>query len=251
MKVFVINLKESEERRSFMAKQLNTHGIAFEFFAAIDGRKLSQKDKACVCDQKWARRHIGRDLMSEEIGCALSHLGVYRKIVEEKLPCALVLEDDAHLSSCVKPVLEAVEKKLDPAVGQICLFSECIKLSKDAIPLTREAVMSRVMAAIYLAHAYVVTLEGAKKLLSSLYPVVQVADDWAWISYHTGIELYACSSILAKQGGEWASTISNHGRGEDLKNRWKSRIWWKNKLYRKWWWALDRMGLGYYFWKKG
>ena len=39
MKIFVISLKDSKDRRKEMESQMKSLGLAFEFFDAIDGRQ--------------------------------------------------------------------------------------------------------------------------------------------------------------------------------------------------------------------
>lgn len=254
MKAIVINLQRSRDRRAFMSRQLDALGLDYEFFAAVDGAALSREEVLQSCNQKWAKRHIGRQMLPGEIGCALSHLGVYRKVVDENTPMALVLEDDAQLVPAVVPVLKAFEDRLDPSDSVFCLLSPCAGLSEQGIPLTDEYRMARVTAAAYLSHAYVVTQESARKMLSALFPIVQVADDWGWIRAHAGIELWACDPVLATQPCEEQSESTILGAGEmkseDLSARWKCWSWWKQKLYCKWWRTVDRVGLGYYFWRK-
>ena len=44
MKVFVISLKRSPERRRYIEKQLDDLNIKFEFFDAVDGRNNTNGD---------------------------------------------------------------------------------------------------------------------------------------------------------------------------------------------------------------
>ncbi len=43
------------------------------------------------------KKRIGREMADPEFGCALSHLFVYKKIIDEKIDYTIVLEDDAIL----------------------------------------------------------------------------------------------------------------------------------------------------------
>ena len=91
--VYVISLWDCAERRKSISKKLNDLSIEFNFFDGVDGRNglapefEEQIDKGAL----FHRRH----LTDTEFACALSHLNVYRKIVEQNHPYALVLEDDA------------------------------------------------------------------------------------------------------------------------------------------------------------
>lgn len=237
-----------------MSSQLAHLGLQYEFYGAVDGGQLTDVDVARFCNQKWAKRHIGRTLLKGEIGCALSHLGVYKKIVDENLPMALVLEDDACLLPDIKPVLQALENALQPSLPRIVLLSGAAELSDRFMLKTGDYSFGPVTSAVYLAHAYVLTFESAKRMLEALSPVVQVADDWGWISRHTGIDLFACHPAMAFQAcqDQSASTITQNVEvcGKNLSVSWKSLKWWKYKLYTKFWKTVDHVGLGYFFWRK-
>ncbi len=95
--LFVINLKRSRERRDRMEDRLGSLGLKHTFIEAVDGNELSDQDileiqaKASSLQKKWPNRG---PVLRGEIGCALSHLKVYEKVVNENLDYACILEDD-------------------------------------------------------------------------------------------------------------------------------------------------------------
>jgi glycosyl transferase family 25 len=98
MNIFVLNLKRSTDRRKVMQEQMDKHQINFEFIEAIDGKQLTKEQLARV-DIKTANRRLGRTMINNEIGCALSHASIYQKMVDEKIKEAIILEDDVILTS--------------------------------------------------------------------------------------------------------------------------------------------------------
>ncbi len=98
--VFVINLKRSAHRRARMEKQLKACNVRYEFIEAVDGNQLSAGEiaeaqaRGSGIMEKFPRRN---PLLPGEIGCALSHLQVYEKIVAEDRDYALILEDDLRI----------------------------------------------------------------------------------------------------------------------------------------------------------
>lgn len=90
---FVISLQGSK-RRDVIGPALSRLQIPFEFFDGIDGRALSPDEMAAVYD---GSLRTNRQLSPAEVGCALSHLAVYKRIVSEGLDGAVVFEDDAIL----------------------------------------------------------------------------------------------------------------------------------------------------------
>ena len=83
MDIYLINLDRSPERLAFMRQQLA--GLDFIRFPAVDGSSM--------------RDGIESHLSDGEIGCLLSHRGVWQKLIESGKPFACVLEDDAELSA--------------------------------------------------------------------------------------------------------------------------------------------------------
>ena len=81
-RVFVISLPDSC-RRQRVSEHLDSLGIKFSFFDAFRGRvDLKNPENFRV------------ELSNGEVGCWRSHLGIFQKVLEEKIQVALVLEDD-------------------------------------------------------------------------------------------------------------------------------------------------------------
>ena len=252
MRIFIINLKKSRYRRKSISQQLDLLRLEYEFFDAVDGSILGNEELSSLYNKKWAKRHVGRPLLPGEIGCALSHIGIYRKIVKEKIPYALVLEDDTQLLPSIVQGLKKLELILAPEEAVVCLLSGCAGMINDLGTLGEGYHLRRIASAAYLAHAYVVSYEAAQRLISALFPVVQVADDWGWISHHANVELYASDPEMASQLNEqyFESTIDTTiERKKHQMGRWTSLKWYRNRIYLKWWQFVERIGLGYYFWK--
>lgn len=106
LKFYVINLKSQPERRKNMSKQLDAQGVEYEFFDAVNGKSLTEDQKALVADEDHVILEMagGRKLLVEdklspsEKGCALSHLKLYQKILDDGVQRAVILEDDLILS---------------------------------------------------------------------------------------------------------------------------------------------------------
>lgn len=95
-RVFVISLKESTDRHELLRDTLK--GLEYEIFWGVNGKELEIQDLI----KKGSLSTNGSEsntLTSGEIGCALSHLAVYKKIIDLNLKNALILEDDLVLNS--------------------------------------------------------------------------------------------------------------------------------------------------------
>jgi glycosyl transferase family 25 len=96
LKIFVINLEKRPDRLNFIKLQLDTLGLDFEKIIAIDGITLPLP-YPIVNYQKFLINHK-RPIVQGEIGCAESHRFIWKKMLNEKIDYALVLEDDVEIS---------------------------------------------------------------------------------------------------------------------------------------------------------
>ena len=93
VKVCLINLPRSRERREAMQKRLAEIGLTYTLFAAIDGREERARLFEHV-DVPAFQRNVGRDVLPGEVGCYFSHITVWQQFVDSGEDFLLVLEDD-------------------------------------------------------------------------------------------------------------------------------------------------------------
>ena len=127
--IFVISLKNSS-RREFMAKRLNGLGLQFEFFDAVYGKELSEVELAKV-DYQYYQDFDNKRLTLGEIGCSLSHIRVYEHIKKNHIPEAIILEDDAIVSTHFKAILQSTLEKL-PSRYEILFFDHAYPVRMPA-----------------------------------------------------------------------------------------------------------------------
>ncbi|QIA76003.1 glycosyltransferase family 25 protein [Rodentibacter caecimuris] len=100
MNKYLISLDKDEQRRTLFFSQADT--ADFCVFSAINTMQREWEELAQQFDLAQFERHYGRKVTKGEIGCTLSHLAVYRLIVEDESVAeddyALVCEDDALLA---------------------------------------------------------------------------------------------------------------------------------------------------------
>ena len=97
MKIYLINLKKDVNRLDRILQQFKKFNITnFEIVEAVDGKSLTQEQLDTDYDDESAKKLV-RTLCLPEIGCALSHIDVYRRIIKENKRC-LILEDDVVIS---------------------------------------------------------------------------------------------------------------------------------------------------------
>ena len=106
VRIFVLSLQRRQDRRRHMQNLLASLGLEAEFIDAVDGNALTPA-QASLYDRDRALAVYGTDMNPAEIGCHLSHLAAYRRIIAENLDAALVLEDDIECDADLPRLLRA------------------------------------------------------------------------------------------------------------------------------------------------
>ncbi|OOF87789.1 glycosyltransferase family 25 protein [Rodentibacter ratti] len=113
MNKYLISLDKDEQRRALFFAQPDT--ADFCVFSAINTMQLEWQELAQQFDLAQFEQRYGRKVTKGEIGCTLSHLAVYRLIVEDERMAeddyALVCEDDALFAPNFQQNLTALLKQ--------------------------------------------------------------------------------------------------------------------------------------------
>lgn len=204
MKIFVINLIQSKDRRENVAQQFKKTDLEPDFFAAIDGRALTQEElKSLVVDTNYLSRG--------EIGCATSHLNIYRKMIESELSFALIFEDDITFSE--KFTEEAIDKIANyidniPADKPTVILLDDSSFAEKAVHYIDNDIIIRKPVNAFLTHAYFINLQAAKNILKIQTPLKFEIDAWKYYIYLNQLELYCVSPTLVYQSYQFGSIIS-------------------------------------------
>lgn len=195
---FVISLPEAHARRQAMKVQLDRLGIEFSFFDAVDGRGFDVPSHPAY-DAVRRRAFFGRDMTGGEIGCLLSHRGLYKKIVEEGLDAAVIFEDDAMLHDDLPKVLAALASCKVPYDLLRFLGSEKVALSPQKIiaPVTQGYTLNRLCTTPGGAHAYLITQEGTRKMLRQMQKNYLPVDTLMGHVWKTGIRAFIIQPGIA------------------------------------------------------
>jgi len=97
-KCFIIHLQRAVKRKNNVQSIISNLNLETEVINAIDGNKLTSNEISKYLSKKnLYKPYYPFRINNGEIGCFLSHRAVWKKIVEEKLDSALILEDDAQI----------------------------------------------------------------------------------------------------------------------------------------------------------
>ena len=234
MRTFLVNLDKSVERLKIAHERAAAAGVEFERFSAVDGRALPEEEIRRVSSpfRQWCA--LGYCLNRGEIGCALSHLEIYRKMAEENISLALVLEDDVLYLGDVHAELREVEKFADITRPQA--FQLVNIVDGKRVLVTDRFGCEPIRSAMYTS-SYALTLPAAKALLKQNLPLIVPADGWGRWVRHKVIELY---QVYPAVFGQWSdgSYVLDPTQARGSLTRWGR---WIRKLKRCIGVALDRM----------
>ena len=98
-KIYVINLKKNSDRRDYISKLMLENNISFEFFEAVDGTELLNSEELYL--KFWEENFLDCNNWKPnhgQMGCWLSHVAIWKKIVKDNIESCLILEDDIVLN---------------------------------------------------------------------------------------------------------------------------------------------------------
>ena len=179
MKVYGINLRQRADKRKHLLEECSRHNIDIEIIDAVDGRQLSQEEL-----QQCAHDYPASGLTLGEIGCALSHLKIYQKMIDAH--CPLILEDDILFNDEVGEVLDGIklhEKKASQFKAnqpRVYLLSPShLYWGRFKETLHKQYTLNKIADAYY-GYAYVLNLYAAQSLKTFLQPVAYEIDRWGF-----------------------------------------------------------------------
>lgn len=208
MNAYIINLESSSERRKIVSEQLSKEvDIKYEFVPAVDGRKLSDKEKNELFDINKAEKFYARDIKSGEVGCTLSHQKCYKKLLDSTFPYVIIFEDDIRITDSISNKVNLIKDFLDTNIPTVILLSGRFYYTKK-IKIDKTILLGKVIDA-YLSHAYIVNRAAAKILVED-YPWF-MADNWKYF-HKKGIPIYGFIPHLVDQNREIPSEIMDASR---------------------------------------
>ncbi len=182
MKIFVINLKTSLQRRKIMERQLNKLKLPFEFFDAVQGSALTQEEVMAYYDKDFYNTRPGY-FTPGMAGCTLSHYFLYKKIVEENIKIALILEDDMQLNKDLPGMLEKLSAQIRNDEVIMLFYQSYFAINlcgPTASSLNNKYNLFQVAdtKGLRSTGGYLITYEAAKSMAEKLLPFCAFPDDW-------------------------------------------------------------------------
>ncbi|MCC2524579.1 glycosyltransferase family 25 protein [Vibrio coralliilyticus] len=216
MKVFVISLQRSPERREYIKKQLDQLNIDFEFFDAVDGR--AEPPHKLFENYNYAKRlwlTSGRMPSKGELGCYGSHYLLWQMCVELNTPL-LIIEDDSEVQSIIQDLYHVIERevlkygflRLEPKTNKCTLY---LKEKNDGYSIH---FMSNNFGG---TRAYAIAPMAAKKLLAHSGRWCMPVDNYIGSIYLHNMPSYLLTPCIVENPEEFGTTIQ---LGEETKAKW-------------------------------
>ena len=206
--VFVINLERSTHRREYIVNYLGSYGLDARIFPAVDGSALDllELQRLRIYDDAVSHEKFDRSLSKSEIACTFSHLKIFQKMVDEDIPMAMVLEDDAIFAP-------GAEARLRDALAEAPADWEVLQLSHESrgyVPVTDNVVRFPSPSQLPVGSAgYLIRKTGAVKMLSHGYPIAFPADSFVGRAARWGVVLYGLAPSVIVQNAVFPTQIYN------------------------------------------
>lgn len=202
--VFVISLKRSQDRRDYIAAQLQAQNIEFSFFDAIDGADKSNPLLKRYNYKKRLWLTSGKMPTHGEIGCYASHYSLWQKCVDLNQPI-LVIEDDANICPNAKKIKNIVTTKIQQ-YGFLRLES-VIRGETTLIENNDKYQISHMSDNFGGLRAYAIAPWAAKKLVNSSKSWSFAVDNYVGFPHIHKVESYYLWPEFAKDTRPFETTI--------------------------------------------
>jgi len=183
-RIYIINLDTDKDRWMNIENQLSQLELDF---VRISGVNLNINPELVKNKYSFQRnqKEFYSDLTVGEIGCYLSHIECWKKILAEKLDYAFILEDDIIIRSNFRDVVYWFQENFD-----ILEPWDCIKLGEFpekrrvvGIERIRNFIIGNYLKVPSGTFAQAISSDGAKKLLqfsNPFYAPVDIAIQLTW-----------------------------------------------------------------------
>jgi len=219
----VINLERSKDRLRRIGAALDLQGIGWERLAAVDGRALDQATVDSSLDvERYCRQH-GMTPLPGELGCYLSHLEAFKRLMDSPFQFGLILEDDVM----PQPALAEIVRTLTGMPERW----DMVKLSAvhSGTPIPTQPLGGPHHLAVMLSRctgssAYLVNRRAAKAYLAGLLPMSLPYDHEFDKGWKYGLKIRRVVPEVALHDMGAASTISQAATTPSRKFRWHKRL---------------------------
>ena len=190
--IFVIGVKDSV--REYRIKK-RFEGLNYEYFYGVNGTEVDKK----------YYENKGSKLTYGQLGCSLSHVNLYKKIVDEDIEVALILEDDCVFNENLKnfkKYYESLPKDWDIVYGGFLPMSNVNKANYDNLFYKVKPSYNSSVGHICGTHCIIINKRFAEKMYNFNKDGLYTADG-AFTEFlkQEDANMYAFVPAMANQDG--------------------------------------------------
>lgn len=210
--IHIINLKDAESRKVFMIRQMKSLGLRYEFFEAIKGCTLTDDELSEKVDMTEVAKYPTW-LTRNMLGAALSHMGVYKRIVNSGTDWHLILEDDVVLETNINQAINLISDNSEMFRTHLILFYGIslegpVTLLKNPLLSDKNYNVHQVLSKdIGGAGAYMVHRDTARSLLEHNKIIKVAPDTWNFFREQGAISQIDCINPFVARPVFFESTI--------------------------------------------
>jgi len=211
--VYVIHMAKNTDRLVNFNNHYNRSDLIkrYNIFPAVVGKNLNLIDfvspqayTQIIETEKTGKRKHHYDLTKGAVGCYLSHLSIYKKIIESNVDYGLIFEDDSKIvRRFYSKMLEGLDNLPDDwdifLLGVICLKCE---FGKKIVKVDR----------FWGTHGYLIKNKSAAKLLEYLDKPLskQIDADMSLLVKRGLLNVYAINPVIVTQDSKFGSDIQSN-----------------------------------------
>ena len=176
-KIFMINLEKRKDRLNNFNFRYNNSDfkIPYNLFKAFDGRKIDISKyinkntyNDILITEKTGKRKYHYQLTRGAIGCYLSHVNIWKHILDNNIDSALIFEDDVNINYNSEELIYKSINNIPQDFDIILLGCNCIKCYKKN--------NYRVVYKFWGLYAYIITKKCIEKIYDKMFPIKQQID---------------------------------------------------------------------------
>ena len=208
-KIYVINLDKDTKRLSIFKNMCDTNNLSFERFPAINGHTLDPNNY-------YLKNYISPNnkLSNGQIGCALSHINIWHKVINSSNENVIIFEDDVIIPNNFINKLNIYTKELLHDSEMILLGGNTLigkKYSKHFLHVNRKIKKN----GNYGLFGYVIRKQTANKLLKTCKKINKTIDHYLNKKFYLKNKVFFCNPMLVKHNYNFYSNIFNKIRTDD------------------------------------
>lgn len=210
---YIINLKQSEDRRLFMEAQLNLFPeLKGNFIDATDARLLTDETINKIYDEELAIKTLNRKMVKGEIGVALSQMQAMHEITNDG-GFGLIMEDDLLISPYLSDAFTPAVNFIQNPNPRIVLFTPVPQYSAIN-PIEINKLQNRHIYKVWndacFAACYLINKAACQIILNEYPKVSNVIDNWGYFIRQNSIDIRAVVPhvVTFSKYGLFASTIN-------------------------------------------